>query len=104
MEGTLAEKIIKLKNVSFQCSSGPVPFQASMYHEVVCTARQVCTCKTLHPEAKGKPIRNPKSFRINVGEVSEELPGAVLQLAQVKAAIKNGILVVVDEAAKVEVL
>jgi hypothetical protein len=97
----MPERKVILKNV------GSVPFQATMYHDIVCARREICTCKTIYPGGgKRPPMRNPASFRINVGEKSEQLPAAVLLIPQVKTALRRDPphLILLSERAEVEKL
>lgn len=81
----MAERMIVLKNV------GSVPFQGIMYHDVVCAARQKCTCLTAYPQGavKPTPVRMEASFRINVKQESGPLPASVLKIPQVQRGLNR---------------
>uniref|UniRef100_A0A6H1Z7P3 Uncharacterized protein n=1 Tax=viral metagenome TaxID=1070528 RepID=A0A6H1Z7P3_9ZZZZ len=81
----MAERMIVLKNI------GRVPFQAVLYHDVVCAARQKCTCLTVFPQGavKPAPVRMEASFRLNVKQESVPLPAAVLNIPQVKNGLSR---------------
>lgn len=91
------ERLVVLLN------KGSIPFQADLFHSIVCARRQKCTCKVDHPQGpKGAPRHNPASFRIEQGKKSKPLPAAVLRIPQVKTAISRGTLKLVSDRAQVE--
>ena len=84
-------------------NKGQEPFQASLFHHLVCARREICTCIVTYPEGrKGPPIYQEASFRLNIGETSKPLPVAVKAIPQVKTALKTGRLVLVDQRVEVE--
>jgi len=84
-------------------NTGSIPFQADMFHHLVCARRQLCTCKVDHPQGpKGKPRHLPASFRIEPGQKSKPLPADVLRIPQVKTARARGTLKLLSDRAQVE--
>jgi hypothetical protein len=91
------ERQVVLKNL------GSIPFQADLYHHLVCARRSRCTCKVDYPHGpKGKPRHLPASFRIEPGKESKPLPLDVLRIPQVKTAQKRGTLKLLSDKAQVE--
>ena len=84
-------------------NKGSIPFQADLFHHIVCARRQKCTCRVDHPKGpKGPPRYNPASFRIEQGAKSAQLPAGVLRIPQVKTAMARGTLKLVSDRAQVE--
>jgi hypothetical protein len=92
----MAEKLVTIKHLK-----GPV-FQATLYHDLVCAHRQVCTCKPLPPRGKEPPRREEASIILPPGMESVPLPAAILRIPQVLAAQQAGLIRVVACDAKIE--
>lgn len=76
------------------------PFEATMYHSVVC--RNGCRCGMEEVTGRGgapslTPVRKERSFWIPPASFSEPLPREVLDIPQVKVARAKGTLRVAGE-------
>lgn len=79
------------------------PFLVSLYHACMC--KKKCICK--HEVESGylgapEEVRKEQSLWIGPQEYSTGLPREVLDIPQVKVAIKNGQLSIANQLAKIQ--
>lgn len=79
--------------ISLTNTKHAMPFEATEYHQIVCSRRKECKCAcSIIAGLRGKAASQklPRSFRVNGKETRDGLDDEVLFLPAVKEAIASG--------------